>query len=150
MIYDATIVIPLLRQRDDWLEQSVRSALAQSVPTEVIVVNSKMTTASNLQILDQLQRQHNNVTVLCEEKPSSFPNAINTGIRKAGAERIGLLLSDDWLDRSAVAECLPIPADIVATGHAVYFPDGRVNEAACMDASVTRFEALPTLEAKAS
>lgn len=42
-----TIVIPLLRQRDGWLEQAVRSALGQSVPCEVIVVTSSLTPASS-------------------------------------------------------------------------------------------------------
>src|SRR5438874_11417022 len=131
MSYCATIVVPLLRQRDDWLEQSVRSALAQNVATQVIVVRSELTATSNLRILDKLQWHHPNLVVMCERKVCSFPNAINTGIHHAAASRVGLLLSDDWLDESAVEACLPVSADIVSTGHAVYFPNGRVNEAAC-------------------
>jgi len=56
MSYVATIVVPLLRQVDDWLDHSVRSALAQSVATEVIVVRSEWTPASNLRVLDRLAR----------------------------------------------------------------------------------------------
>ena len=51
MNYRATIVIPLLRQVDTWLDQCVRSALAQSVTTEVIVVRSELTPPSNVEIL---------------------------------------------------------------------------------------------------
>jgi hypothetical protein len=140
MSYRATIVAPLLRQRDDWLEQSVCSALAQNLFTQVIVVRSEWTGTSNLRVLDKLQRHHPNLVVMMRER-DSFPNAINTGIHHAAASRVGLLLSDDWLDEGAVEACLPVSAGIVSTGHAVHFANGRVNEAACMDASMRRFEA---------
>jgi glycosyltransferase involved in cell wall biosynthesis len=150
MTYGATIVVPLLRQTDDWLEQSVRSALAQSVPTQVVVVRSASTPASNLKTLDKLQGRHANLEVICEQKHRSFPNAINTGIDNARADRIGLLLSDDWLDEGAVAACLRVSADIVSTGHALYFPNGRLNEAGCLDASMAHFQTLSSLVEKAS
>lgn len=150
MTFDATIVVPLLSQVDEWLQYSVSSALRQTIRTEVIVVRSKMTPPSNLQILDGLQRQHSNLLVLVEDKPASFPSAINSGICHARGERVGLLLSDDWLDESAVAECLPRTADIVSTGNIVYFPDGRVNERACGRLSMAKFCECATLEEKAS
>lgn len=148
--YRATIVVPLLRQVDAWLEQSVLSALQQSAPTEVIVVRSLATPASNLAVLDRLRLRHVNLVVTCEQKHLSFPNAINTGIRQASAGRVGLLLSDDWLDPRSVEACLPVSSDVVSTGHAVYFPNGRVNERACQDASMRRFRALPSLMQKAN
>ena len=89
MSYVATIVVPLLRQVDEWLDQSVRSALAQSVATEVIVVRSELTPASNLRILDRLARSHPNLVVMLEDPPGSFPGAINKGIRAARADRVG-------------------------------------------------------------
>lgn len=149
MSYAASIVIPLLRQVDAWLEQCVCSALKQSVPTEVVVVRSEMTPSSNLQVLTCLQRQHEALKIFCERKAGSFPNAINTGFQCAQADRVGLLLSDDWLDESTVAICVRELADIVSTGNAVYFPNGRVNEAACMVPSAARYRSLATLEAKA-
>ena len=147
--HEASIVIPLLSQVDEWLEVSVRSALAQSAPTEVIVVTSRSTPASNLKILERLQEHHDALAVLPEEKPGSFPGAINTGFRQARCDRVGLLLSDDWLDKAAVEQCLQYFADIVSTGNIVYFPDGRINEAACRSISMAHFLARPTLEAKA-
>jgi glycosyltransferase involved in cell wall biosynthesis len=150
MSYSATIVIPLLYQVDDWLQQAVRSALGQSVPTEVIVVRSNATPGSNLQILAVLQRQFDNLSVLLEEKPGSFPGAINMGIRRASANRVGLLLSDDWLNETAVAECLSKTSDIVSTGITVHFFDGRINERASKLPSMSEFDALATLENKAS
>lgn len=150
MSYAASIVIPLLRQADEWLEKCVRSALLQSVPTEVVVVRSEKTPQSNLETLERLRHQHTRLSVICERKAGSFPNAINTGFQCAQADRVGLLLSDDWLDEGAVACCIGEPADIVSTGNAVYFPDGRINEAACKNISMARFRSLKTLEAKAN
>jgi glycosyltransferase involved in cell wall biosynthesis/GT2 family glycosyltransferase len=150
MSYVATIVVPLLRQVDDWLDHSVRSALAQSVATEVIVVRSALTPASNLQVLDRLARSYPNLVVMLEDPPGSFPGAVNKGIRAARADRVGLLLSDDWLEHTAVAESLRESADIVSSGHVVYFADGRVNEASSKRASMTGFRACSTLEQQAS
>lgn len=150
MNYDATIVVPLRSQVDEWLDAALRSALLQSVPTEVVVVRSETTPASNLGILDSLQRHFANLVVLDRDKPESFPGAINKGIRHASSERVGLLLSDDWLDEYAVAECLPHDSDIVCAGRVVYFPDGTVNERACWSPSLQEFNAIGTLEEKAS
>ena len=146
----ATIVVPLLRQVDEWLDQSVRSAVAQSVPTEVIVVRSESTPASNLRVLDRLAQSYPNLVVMLEDAPGSFPGAINKGIRAARTDRVGLLLSDDWLDRTAVADSLRESADIVSSGCVVYFPDGRVNEAASKQASMKAFRACQTLEQQAA
>jgi glycosyltransferase involved in cell wall biosynthesis len=148
--YCATIVVPLLRQADPWLQQSVYSALVQGVPTEVIVVRSTATPASNLDILAALQQPFSNLVVLLEDKPGSFPAAINMGIRHASADRVGLLLSDDWIEECAVAECLSQSSDIVSTGNVVHFADGRINERACKLSSMTKFQSLATLEEKAS
>jgi glycosyltransferase involved in cell wall biosynthesis len=150
MSYNATIVVPLRRQVDEWLDESVRSALLQSVPTEVIVVRSEITPASNMGILSSLQKHFANLVVLARDKPESFPRAINKGIRRASSERVGLLLSDDWLDEFAVAECLRNNADIVCTGSIVYFPDGSINGRACRHPSLLEFSSIATLEERAS
>jgi GT2 family glycosyltransferase len=150
MNYSATIVMPLRGQVDEWLEESVRSALLQSVPTEVLVVRSEATPASNLRILNGLQRHFANLAVLGRDKPESFPGAINKGIRHANSDRVGLLLSDDWLEERAVAECLRNDADIVCTGSVVYFPDGDINERACRHPSLQEFNSIATLEERAS
>jgi GT2 family glycosyltransferase len=150
MSYSATIVVPLRRQVDEWLDESVRSALLQSAPTEVIVIRAETTPASNLRILDSLRRHFVNLVVLERDEPESFPGAINKGIRAASSERVGLLLSDDWLDEHAVAECLRRDADIVCTGSVVYFPDGSINECACRRPSLPEFNSIATLEERAS
>jgi glycosyltransferase involved in cell wall biosynthesis len=150
MSYAASIVIPLLRQVDAWLEQCVCSALLQSVPTEVVVVTSELTPQSNRKILERLQKLYAGLKIILERKTGSFPNAINTGFECAQADRVGLLLSDDWLDENAIMTCMRESADIVSTGNTVYFPDGRVNRAACRTPLLAHYRSLSTLEAKAS
>ena len=146
----ATIIIPLKRQRDAWLEQCVLSAVDQSAPCETLVVRAADAPPSNLALLERLAQEWGNLRVIVEEQPGSFPAAINLGIRHARAERIGLLLSDDWLDREAVAHCLPIDADIVCTRHTVYHADGvTVLQGASKTLTMRDYLNLPTLEAKA-
>lgn len=151
MTHAATIVVPLKRQNDAWLDQCLRSALAQTVPCEVIVVRSNDTPPSNLHVLEILQAESTNLRVLLEETAGSFPGALNLGIRSAGAERIGFLLSDDWLETEAVARCLPRSTDIVCTGLTAYYEDGhQILEGASQTLTMADYNSRRTLEAKAS
>jgi glycosyltransferase involved in cell wall biosynthesis len=151
MTPSATIIIPLKRQQDRWLEHCVLSAVNQSVPCETLVVCAADAPASNVALLECIAGEHAGMRVIVEEQPGSFPAAINLGIRQARADRIGLLLSDDWLDHDAVAHCLPIGADIVCTGHTVYDADGiTVHSRASTTLTNKRYLELPGREAKAS
>ncbi len=148
--YPATIVVPLLDQEDAWLEQCVRSALAQTVPSEVIVVCAPRARASNMARLTALARGHERLRVVTEPPRGGFAAAINHGFRLARAERVGLLLSDDWLEPRAVELCLPHAADIVSSGHTEYLADGvtpllHISQPRRMH----ELEALATLEEKA-
>jgi glycosyltransferase involved in cell wall biosynthesis len=147
-VYRASIVVPLLAQRDAWLRQCLLSALHQSVPTEVIVVTSPRTTASNIRIIADLERRYHNLRVLLEPPRSGFAGAINAAIRYASTGRVGLLLSDDWLDATAVEECLQLSMDIVSTGAKIYAADG-ITRLAERPMIMSQFEAQPTPEAKA-
>ncbi len=120
----ATIVIPLLRQVDAWLDQAVRSAIRQTAPCEVVVVTSQETPQSNRDVLGELASRHDNLRVLFRDLPRGFPQTVNFGMRAATTDRIGILLSDDWLDPDCIAECLAHNADIVSTSRAIYHEDG--------------------------
>jgi len=147
----ASIVIPLLRQRDGWLEQSVRSALNQSAFSEVLVVISPETPASNLALLAALQSEFHSLIVIKEKPGQGFPGALNAGIAAATASRVGFLLSDDWLLSNAVAACLPFSADIVSTGLTVYDANGTTPlEHLSSHITVSGYERQLTLERKAS
>jgi glycosyltransferase involved in cell wall biosynthesis len=122
--FAATIVIPILDQVDEWLRQCVRSALMQTVRCEVVVVLSPVTRQSNRDLLAALNSEFDNLRVLpCETM--GFPGAINAGFKAASADRIGLLLSDDWLDPRAVEVCSGETADIVSSGNTVFDADGK-------------------------
>lgn len=116
MAIAASVIIPLLRQRDEWLQRAVDSAIDQSVPTEVVVITSPHTPASNLEILQRAKARAGERLVVAQRTGTGFPNAINSGLRTVTTARVGLLLSDDWLDPDAIGECLALDADIVSTG----------------------------------
>ena len=143
-------MVPLLRQLDGWLTQSVRSALAQSAPCEVIVVTSPGTPASNLALLAELSRRDAGRLRVIREEGRGFPGAVNTGFRHARADRVALLLSDDWLEPTAVEEALRVPAEIVSTGHRHFRADG-VTRLDQFDRTLRReaYAARRTFEARA-
>lgn len=121
----ASVVIPLLRQIDAWLEQAVRSALQQTAGCEVIVVTSPKTVESNRQVLRRISTEGPGLRVIEQEPQTGFAAAMNLGIRAATATRVGFLLSDDWLDPRAVEQCLRHDADLVSTSFLPYAEDGR-------------------------
>ncbi len=146
----AAILIPVLKQVEAWLVQCVSSALRQSVPCEVLVLTSPLTPQGNLRILAHLQRSAPRLTVLKQEA-RGFAAALNLGIRAAAAPRVGFLLSDDWLDSTAVEECLRSSADIVSTGLAIYAADGVTRIAgATRTLSIEEYDRKPDLEQKAA
>jgi hypothetical protein len=115
----------------------------------VIVVTSPRTPASNARLLADLAAQHESLEIMLEPPGAAFAGAINAGIRRASTDRVGFLLSDDWLDAAVVERCLPSSADIISTGLKVYAADGvtKLGERA---RSMREFERRPTLEAKSA
>jgi glycosyltransferase involved in cell wall biosynthesis len=147
--YQATVVIPLLNQQDAWLEGCVRSALEQSVSTQVVVITSPRTCDSNLAVLRELARNARNLAVR-EQDRDGFARAINCGFALSSCSRVGLLLSDDWLAPTAVEKCLPRNVDIVSTSLAGYAADGKtLLDCVSSDLKESVYDRLPTLEEKA-
>jgi len=119
----ASIVIPLLREPLEWLEHCVRSALAQSPASEVLVVVSPRTPPELVVALRRWSVEAPALAVLVEEG-TGFAAALNTGIRASRTSRVGFLLADDWLEHRAVECCLAHDADIVSSGLRVWSDDG--------------------------
>ena len=144
----ASIVMPLRSQVDAWLHTAVLSALRQSVPIEVIVITSSFTPDSNREILDDLTRSGDLIVI---ERPAGvgFAEAINLGFRVSSCERVGMLLSDDWLSSDAVERCIAIDADIVGTARQAYAADG-IRKLWRSPADQHRFDQFPSLQEKAS
>lgn len=149
MNYKASIVIPLLNQKSVWLEKSVKSALEQTVCTQVIVVTSPKTKESNLEVLAKLQSKCDNLLV--EQCPcltdQHFAEAINLGFLRA-TERVGILLSDDWLEKTTIEECLPFPTDIVGTSATVH--DAEEKKLYDRISTIEKYKSFGTMEEKAS
>jgi len=113
----ASLIIPVKRQRQGWLRQCVLSALKQTLPCEVIVVSHKDTQPDNVKFLAGLESAYPNFRHIVRKSDNDgFAAAINLGWRDAKTDRIGLLLSDDWLDPAAVELCMACDTDIVSTG----------------------------------
>jgi hypothetical protein len=149
--YEASIVIPLLRQKDEWLRQCVESAVMQSARCEVVVVHSTASPATNIKLLCEMAAEWSNLRVVPRNPPESFPGTVNLGISHTTTGRVGLLLSDDWLEPDCVETCLEHAADIVCTGNTGYFEDGvTANEKASQTLLNRTYFSLSTLEAKAS
>lgn len=121
----ATLVIPLLRQKPEWLEQSVVSALRQTVPCDVVVVCSHRTPPNNLEVLARLREDYQRLAVLDTPPDCGYGCAFNAGIEHACTERLGFLLADDWLEPDAVECCLMLDADIVSTQTTTVTADGE-------------------------
>ena len=148
-MYKASIVVPVLSQRDEWLRQCVLSAVHQTVTCEVILVTSPNTPESNRLLLEELRNSYNNISVLTQPPNTGYARAFNVGIKHACTPRVGFLLSDDWLSELAVSACLQFQTDIVSTGLVVYDASG-VKTVATRRQDMAEFLALPTLESKAS
>ena len=145
---DVAVVIPLLAQRTSWLDRALRSALEQSARPDVWVVVSPRTPSANLRLLESLAARSDRLHVAVEPPRGGFAAAINAGLEAAAAERVGLLLSDDWLEPGAIEVCLEHDADIVSTGLTFYDANGR-RALSQRRLSPAEYEALPTLESRA-
>jgi len=76
---------------------------------------------------------------------------MNTGIELASSDRVGFLLSDDWLLPTAVERTLRCGADLVSTGLFGFAADGLTElPGVHCDLSRPVYDRLPTLERKAN
>lgn len=119
----ATVIVPLLRQDDGWLSTCIASALAQTVPCEVLVVTDQRTPRSNHDVL----ARHACARLRVIERPAHarFAGGLNLAIASARADRVCFVLSDDWLVPQAVELCLSRAADLVSAQAESYAADGR-------------------------
>lgn len=91
-----SIVIPLYNQKDFFVE-AVESALAQTVPVEIIVVNDGSTDGSKFLADDYADR-----IKVVHQVNKGLPSARNTGIMNATGEYVLMLDADDVLGTTCV------------------------------------------------
>lgn len=130
-----TIGIPTYNQ-SQFLAETLDSALAQTVPCEIIVVNDGSTDATR-QVLDEYEDK---VTVI-HQTNRGLPAARNTAIMNAAGDWFLPLDSDDILEPNCVERILQViedvpEADVVAPSFQTF---GVVNQA-------TMLMMRPTLE----
>jgi glycosyltransferase involved in cell wall biosynthesis len=141
----ATIIVPLLKQKPEYLAQCLLSAVEQTVPCRVLIVVSPRTPPDNLEIVDRIPGIER---LMRRRQP--FAAAINTGIDAATTERVAILLSDDWLEPHAVETCLRHDADIVSASSGIYCADGATRMPFSRPRSRERYLALQTLHDQAN
>jgi|GEM_PF-3210590 len=90
----ATVIIPTFNQKPEYLLAAAHSALGQTVPTEVIVVDDGSAT--------QIGEMPAGVCVIRHEKNKGIAAALNTGIKAARAPFICWLSSDDLMSPDKV------------------------------------------------
>lgn len=91
-----SIIIPLFNQKDFFVE-AVESALAQTTPCEIIVVNDGSTDGSKFIADDYADR-----VKVVHQVNKGLPSARNTGIMNATTELVLMLDADDTLLPTAV------------------------------------------------
>lgn len=108
----ATIVIPCYGQAH-WLPDAIESALAQTVPCEVIVVDDGSP--------DDVYAVASKYPVTyIRQQNKGLSGARNTGIRCVATEWVLPLDADDKIDPTMVEKCLAVGADIVGVGQETF------------------------------
>jgi glycosyltransferase involved in cell wall biosynthesis len=144
-----TIIVPLLEQRDAYLEACLASAVSQTVASRVLVVVSNDTPSRNLDIVRRFCDDFANIELLMRARPT-FAAAINTGIAAADTQRVSLLLSDDWLQPHAVETCLASNADIVSASMTIFDASASQRLAFSRPRTQARYAALESLHDRAN
>ena len=103
-----TIVIPCYNHAQ-WLSEAIESALAQTVPCKVIVVDDGSTDGSS-EVASRYPVR------LIRKTNGGLASARNTGIQEADTEWILPLDSDDKIDPTMIEQCLNVDADIIGVG----------------------------------
>lgn len=129
-----TCIIPTYNQ-EQFLEEAIESALAQTVPCEVIVVNDGSTDTTKF-ILDE----YSDRVKVINQSNRGLPSARNTGIMNATGDYILPLDSDDILEPNCVERLLQVAEDTQADVISPSFKTFGVSE------SLVLLMMRPTLE----
>jgi len=113
-----SIIIPVYNQAH-WLPEAIESALAQTIPCEVIVVNDGSP--------DNASETAKKYPVrLVEKTNGGLSSARNAGIRVATGDWILTLDADDKIAPDFIEKCLQVNADIIATGQEEFGDTNRI------------------------
>jgi GT2 family glycosyltransferase/glycosyltransferase involved in cell wall biosynthesis len=97
-----SVVVPLYNH-ERYIEQTLQSALSQTLPVHEIVVVDDGSSDASVGLVDRLRERHPQITLWSKENGGAH-SAINAGIERATGDLIAILNSDDIYhpDRLAV------------------------------------------------
>lgn len=102
-----SIIMPTYNTRDTWLRAAVDSVLAQWCPNwELICVDDSSTEASVLATLHAYSEADQRITVRSTAYHMGQAGAVNIGLGVAGGEFVAFLDHDDFVEATAVWQCL--------------------------------------------
>ena len=110
----ATIIIPCYKQAH-FLSDAIESALAQTVPCSVYVVDDH--SPDNVY---EVVRKYKGVGYIWHSENKGLSAARNSGIRQAETEWILPLDADDTIHPTMIEKCLEVNADIVGVGQQTF------------------------------
>jgi teichuronic acid biosynthesis glycosyltransferase TuaG len=97
-----SVVIPTFNEKPEYLRGAVMSALAQTVPTEVIVVDDGSTEPAATALLALAAKTGGRLRLLAHPKNLGIAAALNTGIAAMTTPWFAWLSSDDLFEPSKV------------------------------------------------
>lgn len=123
-----SVIVPLYNHAR-YIEQTLRSALMQSLPAHEIVVIDDGSTDNSVAIVDDMRKRHPEIRLWAQENGGAH-SAINAGIQHATGDLIAILNSDDVYHPDRLAVMLQTlaqdpTADAVVTGLDFIDDDGR-------------------------
>ncbi len=85
------------------IERTIKSVLEQSFPDYEYIVVDGLSSDNTLEIVKKYEPLFEGKMKWMSEKDKGIYNAMNKGIRMASGNVIGIVNSDDWLDKNALS-----------------------------------------------
>ena len=127
---DIDVIIPL-HNKLPFIEQAIRSALAQTLPPRTVIVFDDASTDGSAEKVEAIRRVSPEVVLLkgSTEAPAGAASARNRAIQHSSAEFIAFLDADDWWEKNKLARQIAPFADsqigLVHCGCNYYSPSGQ-------------------------
>jgi glycosyltransferase involved in cell wall biosynthesis len=108
----AASIIITCHNLKDYIARAVQSALNQTVPCEVILIDDGSTDGS----IQQLGRMIEDVVLIRNDKPTGPARARNLGVEHASADFVVPLDGDDWIEPDYLEQLLKVARESPSIG----------------------------------
>lgn len=95
-------IITVCYNSEQTIERTIQSVLAQTYTNYEYIIVDGLSTDRTMQIVRQYEASFKGKMRWVSEKDTGLYNAMNKGIRMASGDMIGIVNSDDWLERDAL------------------------------------------------